>query len=394
MNALNEKPAKLEALEQTIAGPVKAAPSAASKRSLKRLMKPAVAMAVIIGGVLVAHWWLVEGSFIESTDNAYVQGDIAVLGPRIDADVISVDVGDNQAVKVGQKLISFDPRDKQALLDTARAGAAEATAAIEVASHSVDQQRAMIAQSEALIANAQAEQTRATVEAGRSGTLATAGWTSRSANDQAVADRRKADAMVSSTIAAHDTARQGLTVAQAQLAQAQAKLVTAEALVRTAENNLSYTTLVAPFDGVVGNRAAQVGQHVQAGQLLIALAPPATRLYVVANFKETQLAHMHRGQAVLLTPDIDTGVVLHGHVDSIAPASGALFSLLPPENATGNFTKVVQRFPTRISINTEDAEKAGWLRAGLSVTAEVDTRKGERKILGIIGSARQSLGLN
>jgi membrane fusion protein (multidrug efflux system) len=388
MNALNDKPAAVETLTQSKQA------NLAPKRSPKWLIKPVAAVAVIIGGVLVAHWWFTEGTYIESTDNAYVQGDIAVLSPRIDADVISVNVADNQAVKAGQKLISFDPRDKQALLDTARGSEAEAAAAIEVASRAVDQQRAAIAQSEAMIANAQAEQTRATVEAGRSGALTSAGWTSRSANDQAVADRRKADAMVSSTIAARDTARQALTVAQAQLTQAQAKLVTAQAQVRTAENNLSYTTLVAPFDGVVGNRAAQVGQHVLAGQQLIALAPPTSSLYVIANFKETQLSHMHRGQAVLLTPDIDTSAPVHAHIDSIAPASGALFSLLPPENATGNFTKVVQRFPVRISIDPDEASRAQWLRAGLSVTAEVDTRQGKHEIRGIVGSALHTLGLN
>jgi membrane fusion protein (multidrug efflux system) len=144
---------------------------------------------------------------------------------------------------------------------------------------------------------------------------------------------------------------------------------------------------------VVGNRAAQLGQHVMAGQQLIALAPPASRLYILSNFKETQLAHMHPGQHVLLTADIDSGAPIHGRVESLAPATGALFSLLPPENATGNFTKVVQRVPVKIAIDPADVSKAAWLRAGLSVTASVDTRSGNHAQLGILGSALATLGL-
>ena len=354
--------------------------------------KPVALVVVLLVSALVANWWFTQAVFIESTDNSYVGGDIAVLGPKIDADVLSVDVGDNQPVVAGQKLITFDPRDRQALLDSARGSAAEAAAAITVARRQVDQQRATIDQSQSAIATAQAEQTRAVAEAGRSSALVGSGWTSRQSNEIAVADRRKADALVSSAVAQRETARQALTVAEAQQTQAEARLQTAQAQVKMAENNLSYTVMKAPFDGVVGNRAAQVGQHVMAGQQLIAVAPKADRLFVLSNFKETQLAHMHVGQGVLLTPDID-GKPIHGRIASIAPASGALFSLLPPENATGNFTKVVQRFPVKIAIDPADAAKADWLRAGLSITASVDTREGEHPRLGILGAALATVGL-
>ena len=348
---------------------------------------------MLLVGLLVGNWWFVEGRWIETTDNAYVQGDIAVLGPRIEGDVISVDVADNQIVKAGQKLLSFDPRDRQALLDSARGVEAEAVAAIEVARRQIGQQRSAIVQAEATIGNAQAEQTRAAAEAGRTGALVGAGWTSRQADETAVADRRKADAAVAIATAVRDTSRQSLNVAEANLVQATAHLETARTLVHIAENNLSYTVVTAPFDGVVGNRAVQVGSHVMPGQQLIAVAPLASGLYVVANFKETQLTHMRPGQQVTLTGDIDTKAPVHGRVQSLAPATGALFSLLPPENATGNFTKVVQRVPTKLVIDPADAARVQWLRAGLSVVADVDTRDGDHPHLGMIGSALATLGL-
>ena len=388
MNAVSEKPSPLGVpVHSSVAG----APGV--RRSPVRRLRPVILLVVVLGVVLVANWWMTEASWNVSTDNATIQGDIAVLGPRIDGDVISVDVADNQPVRAGDRLISFDPRDRQAQLDAARGTAAEASAAIGTARRQVEQQRATIAQSESSIATAQAEQTRATAEAGRSGSLVSGGWTSRQANEAAVADRRKADALVVGAVAQRETARTTLTVAEAQLAQAEARLITAQAGVRTAENNLSYTVMKAPFDGVVGNRAVRVGQHVMPGQQLIAVTPPAASLYVTANFKETQLAAMRPGQAVLLTPDIDSKAAVHGRVASLAPATGALFSLLPPENATGNFTKVVQRVPVKIAIDPADAAAAAWLRAGLSVTAEVDTRPAGQPHRGVLGAALATLGL-
>jgi membrane fusion protein (multidrug efflux system) len=359
----------------------------------RRLWRPVAAIVVLIGIALIANWWFTEAVFIESTDNAYIQGDIAVLGPRIDGDVISVEVGDNQAVKTGDRLVVLDPRDRQAQLAVARASEAEASSAIATTQRQVEQQRASIATADAMIASADAEQTRAVAEAGRTGALVGAGWTSRQANEVAVADRAKARAMVANAAAGRENALRTLAVAEAQQAQAEARLLSAQAQVRIAENNLSYTVMTAPSDGIVGNRAVRVGTHVAAGQQLLALTPPASSLYVLANFKETQLIHMQPGQSVILTPDIDTNAAVHGRVASMAPATGALFSLLPPENATGNFTKVVQRVPVKLAIDPVDAGKAAWLRAGLSVTADVDTRKGDHPRLGIIGAALATLGL-
>ncbi len=383
MNAVTEKP-------------VPAASAAATLPAVPRRRLPiraALAVVVVLVAAVVGTWWAREGRWIQSTDNAYVQGDIAVLGPRIEGDVVAIPVADNQIVHAGDPLILLDPVSWQAKLDQARGAADEAAAAIVTATRQVEQATAAIAQSEAMIAQAQAELTRATADAGRAGALVGAGWASRQANDLAVADHDKAVAQLASARAQRDNATHALAVAQALVVQAQAHKVTQDAAVRLAQHDLDDTVMRAPVDGVVGNRAAQLGQHVNALLQLVSVTPLRTRLYVVANFKETQLRRMEPGQPVLLTPDIDSGAAIVGHVDSLAPATGALYSLLPPENATGNFTKVVQRVPVKIVIDPDVAARATWLRAGLSVTAEVDTRGPGAVRLGLFGTIAALLGL-
>jgi membrane fusion protein (multidrug efflux system) len=341
---------------------------------LKPVLRLVALVVVLIVGGVTLRWWMAEGRFIESTDNAYVQGDIATLAARIDGVISAVLVADNQAVKTGDPLITIDPRDWQARRDQAEAAVREAEAGLATAQRQAAQARTAIDQAEAGIAQAQAEHTRATADASRSTALVGAGWTSRQANDLAVADARKATAGLANAQAQRAWNEQALSAAETQQAAAAARLANARAQLRLAENNVDYTTIRAPFDGIVGNRAAQVGQPVQPGMQLIAVAPPPGKLYVVANYKETQLRRMRAGDPVTLTPDIDPDGAVTGHVDSLAPATGALFSLLPPENATGNFTKVVQRVPVRITIDLPPGTPPAWLRAGLSVIAETDTR--------------------
>jgi membrane fusion protein (multidrug efflux system) len=180
-------------------------------------------------------------------------------------------------------------------------------------------------------------------------------------------------------------------VSQGDFDAAKASLDVTKSRLDQARLNLAYTEIRAPESGKVTRKNVEPGDYLQVGQTVCAIVPQT--FWVLANFKETQLAHMHPGQKVLLTPDIDTHDAVNGHVDSVAPATGALFSLLPPENATGNFTKVVQRIPVKIVIDKPDATHAGWLRAGLSVTAEVDTRGPDSVRLGIVGSALRTLGM-
>ena len=388
MNAVAEKPVPATATD--LSSPLPATPP----RPRGKLLLRGAAVAVALGALgLTGHWWLQEGRWIESTDNAYVQGDIAVLGPRIEGDVQTIHVADNQFVHAGDPLITLDPADWQLRLDQARDAAVEAAAAIETAKRQVAQAGSLIATADAAIATAKAEQDWATAEVGRSGSLVSAGWASRETNDQRIAEQRKAAAGLAAAQAQHDNATQALAVAQAALAQAQSHKATMDAAVQLAERNLGYTVIRAPFDGIVGNRAAQLGQHVNPALQLISVTPVRGQLYVIANFKETQLRAMQPGQKVRLTPDIDSSAAIEARVDSLAPATGALFSLLPPENATGNFTKVVQRVPVKIAIPADVSAHAPWLRAGLSVTAEVDTRGPQAVRRGLFGSIAALFGL-
>jgi membrane fusion protein (multidrug efflux system) len=390
MNAIAEKP--LPAPETDLPLSHSAPPSRRVNRRrlprlIKPLIKPALAAVVGIGIATTASWWMTEGRWIESTDNAYVQGDIAVLAPRIDGEVAAIKVADNQRVHAGDPLILLDPADWQAKLEQAQAALAEAQAAVTTARQQVAQQQSSIAAAQAAIQQAQAEQTRASADAARTASLAANGWASRQSDDLAIAANRKGAAGVASAVAQKAVAEQQLAVLAAQIAQAEARQRSAVAAVKLAQDDLSYTVIRAPFDGIVGNRGAEPGEHVAPGTQVIAVTPPPDRLYVIANFKETQLRRMHPGMKVRLIPDIDPGAAVDGRVDSLAPATGALFSLLPPENATGNFTKVVQRVPVKIALDPAEAAQAGWLRAGLSVTAEIDTRGADAQRLGLFGAA-------
>jgi membrane fusion protein (multidrug efflux system) len=382
MNAVTEKPQSLQQDDKT-----SGAPPQVRRGRTKRWLRPVILLVVVAAVLVGAGWWFTEGRYIESTDNAYVQGDIAVLSPRIEGNITSILVEDNQPVRAGDPLITLDPSDWQARLAEAQAADAEADAAIITAHRQIGQQQAMIDVAGAAIAQAQAEQVRAAADMTRATNLAASGAGSRQASDLAISDAHKSEAALHSAQAQKVAAEQLLSVMQAQEVQATARKQNADAAVKLAENNLGYTVIRAPFDGIVGNRAAELGQHVAAGTQLIAVAPPAARLYVIANFKETQLKRMEPGQKVRLVPDIDTDAVVIGRVASLAPATGALFSLMPPENATGNFTKVVQRVPVKIAIDPADAKAAHWLRAGLSVTAEVDTRGPDAHRLGLFGAA-------
>ena len=391
MNAMVEKPASIHprAISPVLSAVVTA--PAASRTSFKRLLRPVLGAVGGIGLFVTGAWWFTEGRYIETTDNAYLRGDIAVLGPRIEGDVSAIPVVDNQGVKAGDPLIVLDDREWKAKLAQAVAATREAQAAVRTAQSQMVQQGTMIAFADAATAQAQAELIRAASDAIRTEALVKGGWASRQADELAVAQATKARGALAAAQSQKATTEQALIVSQAQVDQASARVEMVTAAQTLAQNNLDYTIIRAPFDGVIGNRAAQLGQHVATGAQLIAVAPPADQLYVIANFKETQLAHLRPGMKVRLTPDIDSSKVVDGRIDSLAPATGALFSLLPPENATGNFTKVVQRVPVKIVIDPAEAARAGWLRAGLSVTAEADTRGPDAERLGFFGAAAATL---
>lgn len=388
-----EKPVQSEPAPHTGASPTQGPAPRQRSRKIVGLLRALLIVGVLLAALITTNWWLSEGRYIESTDNAYVQGDIAVLSPQVAGKVSAIQVVDNQQVKAGDVLMTIDPADFTAQREQARGQLAEANAAVLTTTRQVEQARTGIETAKANVDQAQAEVVRAEKDAARSRVLTSGGWTSRQSDETTVATAQKAVAALVASQAQQRAAEQALSVAQAQAAQAEAHARTARAALTLAENNLSYTSIRAPFDGIAGNRAAQVGQVIAPGQQIIAVAPLPEQLYVVANFKETQLRRMLPGQKVRLVPDIDPSAGVEGRVASIAPGTGALFSLLPPENATGNFTKIVQRVPVKLVIDPAETRKANWLRAGLSVTAEVDTRGPDARRLGLLGSALTTLGL-
>ena len=385
MNAITNRPTPAgDASESPRKPPV--------RRSWRRMAGVPLALLAALVVLVAGHWWFTEGRWIESTDNAYVQGDITVLSPRIDGDIAAVLVDDNQRVHAGDPLVELDPADWQARAKQAEAAVAEARASVATLQAQIAQQRTNLTAMAAARANATAERDRTAQDAGRSTALRTQGWASQQATDLAVTDSRKAAAMLSVSIAQETAANDQIAVLTAQLRQAEARQLGTEAQLTLAENNLAHTVIRAPFEGIVGNRSAQVGKHVVPGTQLLALAPPPEQLFVVANFKETQLHRMRPGAKVRLIPDIAPDEAVDGVVDSLAPATGALFSLLPPENATGNFTKVVQRIPVKLRLIPDQAMRATWLRSGLSVIAEVDTRGPDAIRLGWWGTAMAAIG--
>ncbi|CAO3409603.1 HlyD family secretion protein [Azospirillum largimobile] len=339
---------------------------------VRKIVLSGVALAVLAGGAVAGeHWWR-EGRFMESTDNAYVQSDITVVSPKVSAYVRDVKAAENQLVRAGDVLAVLDDQDFRAKVAEAEAAVKAQRAALGTLDSKLDLQRTVIDQAAATLASAEAEQRRAQQEYERSRSLANDSWTSRQKLETADADLRKAVAQVARSRAALAAENEQVNVLRATRTETEAYLAQAEATLRTARIDLENTVVRAPVDGVVGNRGVQVGQYARPGVQLLSLVP-LPDVYVVANFKETQLSRMRPGQHVSISVDAFPDRRLEGTVESFAPASGSKFSLLPPENATGNFTKIVQRVPVRIALPRDNA-LAGLLRPGLSVVAEVDTR--------------------
>jgi membrane fusion protein (multidrug efflux system) len=360
------------------------APAAPPPRRRRRLLVGVAAVAVLLGAGWYGKYWWTTGRFMESTDDAYTQADAVGIAPRISGYVSEVAVGDNERVHAGQLLARIDPRDYQAALDQARADVASAQADIRNADAQLSLQQATIAQAATDIAAAQAAVSFAEADYRRYTDLAHTGNGTVQRAEQADSDIRQKNAALAHARAAMNAAQQEVGVLNAQKARAEASLARAQAAAEQAQLNLSYTTITAPVDGAVGDRALRLGQYVSPGTRVMDVVPVGRDIYVVANFKETQLAEMWRGERVDISVDMLPGQVLHGRVDSLAPGSGAQFALLPPENATGNFTKVVQRVPVKILLDTQDARVLAKLRPGLSVIATVDVRtapSGERHTL-------------
>jgi membrane fusion protein (multidrug efflux system) len=339
---------------------------------LRRFALFGLALPIAIGAMWYGHQWWTVGRFIESTDDAYVGGDVTVIAPKVAGFIVEVAATDNQAVHAGDLLVKLDDRDYRAALAKANAAVAAQEATLANLDATRRLQESMIAQAESEVATADAEVARSRFDVVRYSRLASDQYASIQRFQQADADNKKAIAAVAKAQAALAAARRRLDVIDTRKQQTQAALDQAIAERELAQLNLGYTEVRAPIDGVVGNRSARNGAYAMVGAQLISLVP-AHGLWVDANFKESQLAHICAGLPASIEADVLPGRVFRGHVASLAPATGASFSVLPPENATGNFTKIVQRVPVRILLD-DGASTLGNLRPGLSVTAAVDER--------------------
>ena len=324
-----------------------------------------------VAGFYGWHWWTV-GRFLETTDDAYLQADKVSVAPRIAGYVAEVFVGDNQPVKAGEVIARVDDREYRVALKEAQAEVQKNKADLQGVAASIKQQQAQIEQAIDEVENTEAGLTFSAQESVRYQDLLQSGSGTVQRQQQAAADLRQRRAAYNKSKASLAAAQQQLDSLKAQEAGSQANLVVAEAKLDQAQLNLTYTTITAPVDGVVGDRSLRPGQFVSAGTNLLPLVPMGRDIYLVANFKETQVGNMTAGQAVSFTVDALGSHEFKGHVTSFAPGTGAQFALLPPENATGNFTKVVQRVPVRIALDTSDP-LLGRLRPGLSVEATVHT---------------------
>ena len=325
--------------------------------------------------VVVAREWdyWVSSAVLQTTDDAYLQADATPLAAKVPGYVRQVVVQDFQTVKVGDLLVEIVDDDYRAQLAQAEANVAAAQASLETIAHQKVLQAALIQQAEATIKATQADLTRYHLETMRQkALLQTKLAGTPQITEQAIDNEMRTEATLALNRAQLEQQHQQLNVLDSQEKQAQAALAAQRAARDLAQINLGYTRITAPVDGMVGQRLVQTGQYLSAGTQVISIVP-LPNVWVVANYKETQLTHIRIGQSARVTVDTFPGTVLHGHVDSWSPASGAQFSLLPPDNATGNFTKIVQRIPVKIVLDP-DPTLGKLLRPGMSVIATIDTR--------------------
>lgn len=342
------------------------------------MKKSAVIAGAVITSVVLAGFAFhatARLSDVESTDDAYIKADSIVLSPKISGYVTDVLVHDNQWVEAGQPLAKVDPRDFQVKLDQQVASLTSAKAELDTLGHEEQLQANVIAEAEAAIGGSEAQVKKATIDFERNQALFKRGYctqdeleSSRLALDVARSSRQRVTAALAS-------ARQKSNLLHAKESELQAKIAQLEAVSASARLDLSHTTLTAPRSGFVGNKGVQVGEYVKTGSQLMYIVP-TDATYVVANFKETQVRRLRPGLRARISVDAYPDLEVHGQIESLSPAAGAEFSLLPPENAVGNFTRIVQRIPVKISL-ASDKDLASRLKPGMSAQVVIET--GESK---------------
>jgi membrane fusion protein (multidrug efflux system) len=321
-----------------------------------------------------ATYYALVGRFFISTDDAYVRANNTMLGARVAGHISAIIPGDNKLVRQGEVVLRIDDGDYKIAVDAARTRIATQEATIARIGRQVTAAVSAVEQSEANLTSAQAGQKRADLDYDRQQTLNTKGYASHATYEQSEAARDQGVAGVKAAQAAYDAARDNVDVTKAQKAEAEAQLAELKTQLAKAERDLDFTYVRAPVDGIFSNRLVNVGDFVAVGQRLGNVVP-LDDVFIDANYKETQLKRIRPGQPVTIKVDAYGFRKFTGVVDSISPAAGSVFTLLPPDNATGNFTKIVQRLPVRIRV-PKDVARANLLRAGMSVYTTVDTNKG------------------
>ena len=368
-NAPPTAPLSRPAPQDTAVSPRMSPPRFLWKRAFAGM---ALVLALATSGRFGWQWWT-QGRFEETTDNAFLQADKVIVAPKVGGFVAEVFAADNQPVKAGQVLARIDDRDFRITFLQSQADLDKARASLEGVAAALIQQQAKIEEAKADVANMAAALDFATEEQKRYGDLLQKGAGTIQRSHLATSDLLQRQAALDKAKASYDAAQKQTEGLRSLEAAQRASLERAEINLEQAKLNLEYTTITAPIDGVVGDRALRKGQLVQPGSNLLTLVPMGKAIYLVANFKETQLGAMTEGQAVTFTVDAYGGHLFRGRVDSFAPGTGAQFALLPPENATGNFTKVVQRVPVKVLLDDGDP-LIQRLRPGLSAEATIDTR--------------------
>jgi membrane fusion protein, multidrug efflux system len=348
--------------------------ASALRDAFARLAIPLFAVIVALGFVALAtlRWDAWTGSAaIQTTDDAYIRADLTKLSSRVSGQVLTVTVTDFQRVKAGDLLIQIDPADYQAQVDQAKASVEGAMATLDNLANQIELQYATIAQGEAQLVSASAQEVETRQEQERQQSLSQTDAGTRQKLEQATAAYAKAQADVRASRAVIAAERHQIEVLQGNKKQRAAELDAAKAVLAATRLKLGYTKITAPFDGVVSERLVQEGDYVNIGTNLINVVP-LPNVYAIANYKETQLTRVKPGQPVDITVDSFPNETLHGYVERIAPASGSQFALLPPDNATGNFTKVVQRIPVRIAFD-KNQPLLERLLPGMSVETRIHT---------------------
>ena len=355
------------------AAPAAPSQTAAPGSGKRKLMLTGVGLLLALAAGAYGVNYVLVGRFMVGTDDAYVRANNTTLGARVSGHLAAILPGDNVAVHAGDVVFRIDDGDYRIAVDAARTKIATQEATIERIGRQVTAQQSAVEQAKAQLASADAASNRAQLDYDRQQALSTKGFASRATFEQSQAGRDQGTAGVQSAQAAFDAARDNVEVTKAQQNEARAQLAELQTSLAKAERDLDFTSVRAPVDGIFSNRLVSTGDFIQAGQRL-ANVVPLDDVYIDANFKETQLRRLKPGQPVSIILDADSSREIQGSVESLSPAAGQVFTLLPPDNATGNFTKIVQRLPVRVRVPA-DIAKENMLRAGMSVYVQVNTKQ-------------------